>query len=418
MTIFFLLFFAFIIFRFRKFQLDGYNKYISVTVFLLKCFTGIVVLHFYTKHYGGGDMSVYLADAEILYRNLLENPKHTFQFVLGISAEPVSGLHMWNDSGFTPFYNDARTVLVVNTLIRFFSFGIPAVHLIIMNVLCWIGMILMFKTLNRYHLNSWINLLPFLLPQTLIWTGSVLKEPLLILQMGVLIYTLDNFRLSGTVSWICLLLVSFSFAIMKPVIGILILPAVVAWLICKYKSDLKPVLVYTVVCLIAITIVLLPELIPGAKGLPEILFGHQLAMYRFAVYNHAGSVIMPVGFAPTAWSFIKHIPEAFLYGLIQPLPWIYKGWWVWPVVAENVATVFLLLVMIRKSYRQIASHPLRLFLLLSGLSVITIMAFVTPVAGTLIRYRMPGVLLMLLAFCVKKNDQNVINESNAHQKFL
>ncbi|MBK7964903.1 MAG: hypothetical protein IPK10_06215 [Bacteroidetes bacterium] len=147
-------------------------------------------------------------------------------------------------------------------------------------------------------------------------------------------------------------------------------------------------------------------------NLPDLIFGQQRNMWRFVVYMHSGSIIQPISFAPNPISFVSHLPEAFCYGMFQPWPWQLSKWFYFPLGLENFVLPVLIAILVYKINSQtLPIRPALMLALLAGITIVVISAFTTPVIGSLIRYRMPGLLLMVLAvmaylFSMRGNSLN------------
>jgi hypothetical protein len=148
---------------------------------------------------------------------------------------------------------------------------------------------------------------------------------------------------------------------------------------------------------IAVFVLILGTIFP-LFDVPAQLYAQQRNMWKFAVYMHAGSLMEPVGFAPSPWSLIRHFPDAFYKGCMTPLPSGQPGLFVAMLVAENFLLPFLLVrcLLRRKQVLFQPVYPIVVCILL-GVGIVLISAFTTPVLGNLIRYRMPGMLCLILS---------------------
>jgi len=122
---------------------------------------------------------------------------------------------------------------------------------------------------------------------------------------------------------------------------------------------------------------------------------------------HSGSLIQPVSFAPTIVSFLKHIPDAFIFGLMHPWPWELAKWYYFPMFLENMVVPVLCIFCCRKFLSEKTNLTAEVMIgLCAGVIIVTVCGFTTPVIGSLVRYRMPGMLLLGLALLSGLYDES------------
>jgi hypothetical protein len=147
-----------------------------------------------------------------------------------------------------------------------------------------------------------------------------------------------------------------------------------------------------------LVLVLVAGLFIPAIDLPARLFGQQLNMWRYSVYMNAGSVMQPLAFAPDPWSFLRHIPGAFLFSMLLPGVMNQENYIALPMLAESVLVLMLMAFTLGYAVKYKLRVPIAAAVgLLTGLAIIIICGYTTVVLGTLVRYRMPGLLLLVLS---------------------
>jgi hypothetical protein len=189
----------------------------------------------------------------------------------------------------------------------------------------------------------------------------------------------------------------FLFLLIKPFWLMALVPGFIGWAAFRQKQNavLAIVASYVLVLLLAMVV----GLISSDYHLPSLLFGEQRNMWRFSVFGGAGSLIEPVGFAPTWLSLFKHVPETFVLTMIQPLPASWDDWESLFLFSENILfPVLVILMLLRRDVLfRLWSSPALVLAICTGFIIVLVSGFTTPVAGTLIRYRWPGLLLLLMA---------------------
>ena len=389
-----------IIYRSRFFHLKGFPIAISYALFLLKCICGILIYRYYSGLPEKGDTVLYFKEAEIIFRLLINDPVRTFQLLLDGAELPAgNGIDklLWNEPRYMPFANDVHTIIIFNVILRFFSLGNFAVHILWFNVVAFAGICCMHNSFNGNGQSHKTNLIPYLFPQFLIWTSAILKEPLMMLGFGLTIAGIAGIYRHNTHSWWVLICGILLFLVIKTFLFLLFLPALIAMLLIYYNRKRHIILIYASVFAILFAALWLAGSMNKSYHLPSVLSSHQLSMYRFAVYSHAGSVLEPVTLAPSWMSFFKRIPESVAYAFMQPLPWKYTFTLAWPVFIENVLILIAFLSGVYHRKKRLLENPVRFGLLITGILFLITAGFTTPVAGSLIRYKLPGILFMLLA---------------------
>ncbi len=183
--------FLFLVLRYvRFFQLQELNKWTLPIAFLIKIFVGILFNYIHEKTYGQGDLShdggTFLAEGKYLNEIFYHYPKHYFQLLTGIGETPalikehLSNTNYWTAGDLT-LINDSKNVIRVHSLIHFFSGGQMMIHLSIMCLLSLLAVKNLYLSFKKYvALNNVIFFWALLLiPSTIFWTSSILKEPLL-----------------------------------------------------------------------------------------------------------------------------------------------------------------------------------------------------------------------------------------------
>ena len=100
--------------------------------------------------------------------------------------EKLASLSYWNRSFKTVVPNDNRTIIRINALLHFISFGSYLAHLILMSFFAFLGLMALYQsTILLFPNMQWWAILPiFIIPSTIFWSSGNIKEPILIFAMG------------------------------------------------------------------------------------------------------------------------------------------------------------------------------------------------------------------------------------------
>ncbi|MCO5259350.1 MAG: hypothetical protein M9916_04330 [Crocinitomicaceae bacterium] len=271
-TIFFFLVIIAMLRYVKSFQIPSGSPWLMPIGFAIKFGVGLVFLYVYSYHYGVGeltaDASAFMHDSKVLNGVFYHSPKAYMQFLLGLDnhdlvCQYLGDTEQWDSQG-VKWFNDARNVLRLHSVIHFFSFGQQAIHLMVLSLISILGTRLMVVALAPFVQLS-INLAFFavlLMPNVLFWSSGILKEPIVIFSIGLFMYgILGNFALKKKV---VLLVIAFIFLLgMKPYILLCAIPAIATYLLFSYLKNLKlAVIVLSIGVFGSLMLLLTPPLKP------------------------------------------------------------------------------------------------------------------------------------------------------------
>jgi hypothetical protein len=224
---------------------------------------------------------------------------------------------IWDAGNFT-FINDSRNTIRIHSLIHFISCGEPFVHTIIMCGLSLIGIQQLHKAFTPF---SKLNPLLFfflilLFPSLLFWSSGILKEPLLILGIGLtaraILIKQDKIKryFFGTLGLILLIL-------FKPYILLCLLPSFLFYV--SYSYLFRYNLIYTLIFFSALLIL---GLIIAPSKTQAITINLSRKQFDLENVGHGGIHVIDIGknrffyFKPEDYKNIK-IKDGFVE-LIHP----------------------------------------------------------------------------------------------------
>jgi hypothetical protein len=187
--------FIFIIRKSIFFRLPGISTRNTILLFLLKIIAGTFLWNYFLAAYPRSDATLYFGESKMLHDLFFDQPAQFFRiFFYGdesAAMQPVlAKMPIWNNTGGSFLINDSRTLIRLNTLFRFFSFGQFYVHTVFMCVLSFTGMVYLYKLFYPYlrNLSLVLTCTFFLFPSVLFWSSTVLKEGIIFLGLGLLLY--------------------------------------------------------------------------------------------------------------------------------------------------------------------------------------------------------------------------------------
>ena len=201
MIVYIVFFFVLIIALLRfvpSFRFATVSPWLMPAAFVIKVLVGCFFLYIYSYHYGVGeltaDASAFLHDSKILNNVFQDSPPDYFRLFFGFDnrtlvTQYLSETTQW-DAGSSKWFNDAKNVLRIHSLIHFVSFGQEIIHLMVMTLISLMGLRWMTIAILPYtRIPATIIFFALLLmPNALFWSSGILKEPIIFFSMGLFLY--------------------------------------------------------------------------------------------------------------------------------------------------------------------------------------------------------------------------------------
>lgn len=295
LTLAFTAFFLFLIPRMKFFQIGDISVKWFQGVFLLKVLSGVLLYLIYTYYYtdrSTSDIWKYYDDGMVMFSALREEPLDYLKMLFGVGNDGphfeqfYDRMNHWYRPFSSSIANDTHTIIRFNAFMRLFSLGHYNVHSVVANFLGMVGLtgILHFLKEMAPSKEKWFFAGVFLMPGMMFWASGVLKEPILLLGLGLLLYGVVKWISEGF-SWSRLLLILTSLLLLTTVksyalatIGLSLL----AWFFSKRLAASKPALVFLLVFAFGVVgLVILHHAIPS-KSLFTKMAQRQYEFYQLA----------------------------------------------------------------------------------------------------------------------------------------
>lgn len=246
----------------KLFQLDQLSRWILSLAFLVKIIAGFIFMYIYiykNNTIEPSDAMRFLEEGKQLH-NVFYTSKSDYLYLLTGTKESIiqsvdymKNTFLWNAGDFT-FINDSRNIIRIHSLIYFISNGNELLHLIIINIFSLIGITQLFLALKKFTDLKPIILFYCLLfiPSLLFWGSSILKEPFIILGIGLLSRgLLSEIVLNKKITLI--ILGSLTLIAFKPYILICLIPVFIFHIV--YKNIFKYDLIKTIFLFITLSLI-------------------------------------------------------------------------------------------------------------------------------------------------------------------
>jgi hypothetical protein len=469
-SIFILILLSIVLWKVRIFRVDGLSEWNLPLAFIVKFVVGLLLFLMHIQTYGVDELShdgeTFFKEGKLLHDIFFVDPSAYFRLLTGIGEteslvhEHLSMTEYWS-SGDLSIINDSKNVIRIHSLIHFFSLNSVYVHLAIMCFITLIGHLLLFISFRdfikiRSGLLFWILLL---IPSTIYWTSSIMKEPMMFLGLSILMFTL----LKRHTIWKKLILLVLAFVLLigfKPYILLCLLFALsfvaVYSMVFKYRI-LPSVTGAFLFLLIALVFLDKPRDVAvhyltrkqfdfvnvGKGGLHavgdtciyyfqphqyndleitgrKVLVKHPVDAYSIKFgstrkplpvhLDPSSDTLETIYSAPGCNSFIettpinssvsqlmKNIPEALTNAAIRPFPWDPGSSLKYLSLIEVwLIFSFLILALLYRRKLNKKRKTIVIGLFIFALCLFLLIGWTTPVIGAIARYRFPAQLALIL----------------------
>jgi len=436
LLILYIVLFFWILKRWKFFSDSGITTTQLWLLFSVKLIIGFGLTWIYTAYYTNrleADIFKYFDDSEVLYNSLFSDPTDFFKMLFGYKNDNeyffntyYVEMNNWDHVYKSSTYNDARTIIRLNAIIRLFSLGNIHIHTLFFTALSMIGFTGIFRSFKDFFSNKKGALIiaVFLIPSVIFWSSGALKESILIFGMGILIYALKQLTEQRiNIKLLTLFILSFNLLfLIKFYVLLALLPCVMGYFI-TIKFQIKyPFIIYSSVVVVLSVFAFNSRGIPPHFDFVEILITKQKDFIRLALITEPGSRFELTKLEPTFFRIAQAVPEAIANCFIRPL--ITKGNRLvfLPSIIENTLILALIILSFfsglkRKVKLTVETKNIFWFSVFFTLILFTIIGLTTPVSGALVRYKIPALPFLGMAILTFLNI-DYLSEKIPFLKFL
>ena len=395
--------FFLLILRWRPLQIKGLSPWWMLSLFALKLMAAMAVWYIYSSVLDipreEADLFKYYDDGEVMASSFEVAPSLFIDLFLDRADGPMAeaylhGMSNWERSYELIQMNDKRTMIRLHALMHLLSRGHFLWHAFMFNVLAFLGLILLFKGLSGLtRMEPWTFILFILPPSLLFWGSAPLKEALVLLPMGVLLFAIKDLDTKGP-NFLFMIIGIGMAASIKPYVSLALLPGILFLLSGRYWSA-APQWRFLAIHLGMLLALFLSQWIPSLDVV-SILSWKQKDFIGMAESVDAGSLIQIPRFNDFL-TFIKAWPGAIWRTYFRPGVWEIRSALDGMSALEN--SLYLLLLVNSMSFRKRdIDWRILLFCLsfLAGMGIL--IGTVTPVLGASVRYRAPALPFLLILF--------------------
>lgn len=392
---------------FRISYLSSKLLHIAFFIKILTMISFYLTYTFYYKDRKTSDMYRYFDDSMILFSSIKENPIIYMKILTGLHSNVDSAcmkyyfqMNNWYKSYDYMLYNDNRTVIRLNALIRLFSFGSIHIHGLIFAILGFLGCLFLFKTLEFHDndKNKLFFILLFFYPSLVFWTSHISKESLFLFSLGGFLYSIKTFFSTKKIRYLIFIIIFGSLmTIIKSYVLLIIIVVLPGFILSKFKSIFPVFIRYTIAVASIFLVLGSYDLMFNDVQLIENFVRRQHDFIHFARSVKAGSLLNVQFLEPNIWSLLFNMPKALVNTLIRPFFLDAHNIFTWLLSLENLFLIFLVILMFLFSSR-IPDKSLFWGCFYFFLITSIFLGLSTPVLGALSRYKI--IALPFIFYCI------------------
>lgn len=392
----------------KFFHDDTIPTYWFIVVFGLKLIAGIGLTMLYTYYYtdrSTADIFKYYDDGKVMFSALKTHPADYFKMLFGFQNDTpyfnttyYDQMRFWYSEYPTNIFSDSHIIIRFNAFVQLFSFGHFQVHNVFINFISLLGLTAIYKTaLHFYHdSKKLLFYCVFLIPSVLFWGSGLLKESIIFLGMGMVLY--HAYILSQKMDWksvfmcgIGLVLICFT----KMYILAAFVPAFLGYTIHRHIIKKKAWVAY----LFGFSLIFLACILLASAPLKVNPFQLIIAKQHdfIQLLNEVlGNSTFNTPLLESSADIFMQIPMALLNTFIRPFVWEINSPLMFMATAENLDLIFLMLFAIY--YRKkLPNVNVILFCLSFVVSLYLIIGLTVPNFGAIVRYKVPAIPFLLIA---------------------
>jgi len=388
-------------------------RYWYIFIFGTKIIVSIILTLIYTNHYTNrdtADIFKYFDDSLAMFDALKASPIDYFKMLFGVDSDHTyftvnyyQYMNHWNRPYSTDLISDSHIIIRFNAFVRLFSFGYFQVHNVFINFVSLIGLTALFKAFKPFLLTKEKSLfyVIFLLPSVLFWGSGLLKESIIFFALGLILHNL--FKIKSQLKIINLLLIIIGVLLIiytKFYLLIALFIPILGYLVNHYLKMKKPSYGYLMSSVIFFILLNIAPLINTRLDIVFQIANKQQAFSRFIakVPTNSGFLIPEL---TDGFSILLNIPNALLNTVVRPFIWECNSLFVWLSSIENMFIIGCVVITIYfKGKMNSTQKNIIHFNLIFVLSLFLLIGLTTPVFGAIIRYKIPGLILLLISLLV------------------
>ena len=394
--------------KMESFKFENISNIQLSLAFVTKLFGAFILYYVYTEIYRDrqtADIFKFYDDSLVLTQVFFDSPADFIKIIIGIHEDHFLmdyfiNMNHWDNSYESVITNESRVVIKICAIINLISLNNYMVNVIIFTMLGYIGIILTIRSLALLYPSKYITHLFWsvvLFPSIFIWSAGVLKEPLILLGIGMFLFWHLIYPKKEKKKWFYWVLLGLGLVILLKVkfyIFCCILPTVILLALSTVKQY-KPLPILSTIYLTILLVIFALHLYNFGYDPIELISIKQQDFTNLATFYRAGSYFEIPLVNSSFLDFLAAIPMGLFNGIFRPLPWdIEKTIHILPLIESTLILVFISIVLFRfvcqKIHLKIKDNMYIISFSSFTLLLYTLIGITTPVIGALVRYKIPA----------------------------
>lgn len=406
-----------IIFRWRFFQIQGINRSWLAWAFVIKVMVGAGVGLLYTYHYKErhlADTFKFFDDSRIMYNMFFINKGYFFRMFTGYEADAgyllpyYDIMNNWYNK--VAIFNDYRTQIRINCLMRFFSGGYYYVHSVMFSFLSFVGLTALFRV--------FVDEIPqkkkilfagtYFMPSVLFWGSGLLKDGLIFFATGctlLFLYRLTSYRTKIALYGFLFLISLIFLMTIKFHNYILLFPLLVAYGLTMINPQ-RIFIKFSAITAVYFIALINMDLVLPQFGLMDLIAKKQFEFLELNKMYKPGSEIAIGTLYPSVKSLLLNVPEAYCHLFFRPFFFESTSPLILLAGLENLM-LLLFFVIALLGYRKsdMRFSPVLYLSVFYVLLLFLLIGLVVPVMGAMVRYKAQALpflfFILVMAFDYK-----------------
>lgn len=430
LSTFYFIIFCFIISKIPFYKDAQIPRKWFVIAFSLKVFASIFLTYLYSTLYTNrdtADIFKYFDDSKIMFDAIKTSPFDYIKMLIGFDGDTYiyNNYYQYMSNWERPYTNDLFTdthiIIRFNAFVRLFSMGYIHVHNVFINFVSLTGLTIIYKSFKQFAFNKEKALfyLLIIVPSILFWGSGLLKESLIFFALGIIFTNLFKLNNGFRPHYFLYILLGVGIITYTKFYLVVALSVPVLGYLFNHLLHIKKSIIgyLMAIALFIISINVIPFFIPQLDFIKQIALKQQ-DFSRFVLVEGATSgFLLPE--LSDGFSLLKNIPNALINTLIRPYLWECNALFVWLSAVENIAVLALIIVAIifRKKMNK-AQLNIFYFNIIFVFSLFTLIGLTTPVFGAIMRYKIPGLILLLISILMVLDLQTIKHKYPILKKIL
>lgn len=422
---------CFLIWKLPFYRQSGLSVRFLFAAFGVRVLAGMLYWYLYLYYpgwQGTSDAWIFFTDSAKLYAALPDHPLDFLQMITGIGdnhpyfEKYYSQMAYWQRAWDHGLFNDNRTMIRVNALLRLVSGGYYPVHILIFGFLSFTGLLALYRLFSDFvsrepdiRKGKMINRQTLLkagilfLPSVIFWGSGASKEALSLWATGIFLYyilrqTEEGFRFDWKI-------IPFLFALavmcfLKMYILALFIPLLLAWIWDKHFIKPATGWKFILVLMLAGLVLLGTRILFPAYNLHDLLAAKQKDFYATVIEQNEEALSNIPSLSDHSLRVVEAIPVSFLNSLASPFYLMHVNALTLMALAENILIVLLFLYALVSWSPQ--EQQSRLFWFCAGFFLLyfILIGMISPLPGAIHRYRIMALpFLAALAISGRRKTQ-------------